>query len=428
MASDIKCPSCGNIFDVEEVIASDLEEKLKKEYAIKLQQSLNTLADDRKRFQEERNIFEAKKKRENEIFQQRLIHEKQKLEIDLQQQLTRSITADFEYKLRMLEQNNLDQEERLRIARQKEMEFLQREHEILTREAELELSVQRKLQEERAKLAEEIRVIEEQKIASRETDYLLRLKELETQLDAQKKLAAEMTRKAEQGSMQLQGETQELLLEEMLRENFPFDIVEEVGKGVEGADCIQIVRNSIGIDCGKIIFESKRAKSWNSIWIEKLKKDMRHKQADLAILVTQAFPKGMHCFGEHEGIWICSFKEVLGLTAALRNAIVRIAETRKLDENRGEKMQMLYNYLTGLEFRQHIEAIVEGFVAMRQSIIKERIHMEKIWKEREKQLDSLLLNTSGMYGSIKGIAGSSITNIPLLESSGVEEGDLAHQE
>ena len=421
MASDIKCLSCGNVFDVEEVIASDLEEKLKKEYASKFQQSLNTLTEDRKKFNQDLAIFEEKKKRENQLFQQRLIHEKQKLQADLQQQLTRTIGSEFEHKLRLLEQHNYDQEQKLKLARQKEMEFIQKENQLLTREAELELSVQRKLQEERIRLAEEIRLIEEQRIASRETEYQLRLKELETQLDVQKKLAAEMTRKAEQGSMQLQGETQELLLEEILRDNFPFDTIEEVGKGVEGADCIMTVRNEHRNDCGKIIFESKRAKSWNSVWVEKLKRDMRNKQADLAILVTQVYPRGMSCFGEHEGVWICSFREVMGLTAALRNAIVRIAESRKLDENKGEKMQMLYNYLTGIEFRQHIEAIVEGFIAMRHSIIKERLYMEKIWKEREKQLETVLLNTSGMYGSIKGIAGSSVSTIPLLESTGVEE-------
>lgn len=421
MASDIKCPSCGNVFDVEEVIASDLEEKLKKEYASKFQQSLNTLTEDRKKFNQDLAIFEEKKKRENQLFQQRLIHEKQKLQADLQQQLTRTIGSEFEHKLRLLEQHNYDQEQKLKLARQKEMEFIQKENQLLTREAELELSVQRKLQEERIRLAEEIRLIEEQRIASRETEYQLRLKELETQLDVQKKLAAEMTRKAEQGSMQLQGETQELLLEEILRDNFPFDTIEEVGKGVEGADCIMTVRNEHRNDCGKIIFESKRAKSWNSVWVEKLKRDMRNKQADLAILVTQVYPRGMSCFGEHEGVWICSFREVMGLTAALRNAIVRIAESRKLDENKGEKMQMLYNYLTGIEFRQHIEAIVEGFIAMRHSIIKERLYMEKIWKEREKQLETVLLNTSGMYGSIKGIAGSSVSTIPLLESTGIEE-------
>jgi hypothetical protein len=265
-----------------------------------------------------------------------------------------------------------------------------------------------------------------QKNEAREHEYQLKLKELEKQLDDQRKLADEMKRKAEQGSMQLQGEVQELLLEEILKDHFPFDGIGEVGKGVEGADCIQVVRNHLGHDCGKIIFESKRTKSFNNGWIEKLKADMRNKQADVAILVTQAYPKEMTCFGEKDGVWICSFSEVLALTNALRHTIIRIAETKKAEENKGEKMQMLYGYLTGIEFRQQIETIVEGFLSMKNSISKERIQMEKIWKEREKQLERVLLSTSGMYGSIKGIAGASIGNIPLLED-GLDEEEESDQ-
>src|ERR671920_290697 len=151
------------------------------------------------------------------------------------------------------------------------------------------------------------------------------------------------------------------------------------------------------------------------------KADMRAKQADVAILVTAVYPKNMSCFGECDGVWICSFSEVVALTTALRHTIIRIAETKKAEENKGEKMQMLYSYLTGTEFRQQIECIVEGFLSMKNSISKERVQMEKLWKEREKQLEKVLISTSGMYGSIKGIAGASIGAIPLLEDDAETE-------
>jgi hypothetical protein len=218
---------------------------------------------------------------------------------------------------------------------------------------------------------------------------------------------------------------QELLLENILREHFPFDLIEEVGKGVEGADCMQIVRSKLGKECGKIIYESKRTKGWMNSWIDKLKADMRNKGADMAILVTQVFPKGMERFAQKEGIWICSYSEVPSVAAVLRNALMCVSDARDSQENKGEKMQMLYDFLTGIEFRQHIEAIVEGFMSMKNSITKERIQMEKIWKEREKQLDKVLLNTSGMYGSVRGIAGSSVQNIPLLDDT-EEYDDMAH--
>ena len=422
MPTNIKCPTCATVFDVENVLSADVEQKLKQQYEKQLQQSLTQLNGEKKKLEEEQKLFDEKRKRENELFQQRLQQEKGKLEAELQQQLRKSIASDYENQLRLLQQTAKDNEEKLKTARQKELEYLQKEEALKNKEQEIELQAKRALQKERERLSEEIRKMEAQKSEAKELDYQLKLKELEKQLEDQRKLAEEMKRKAEQGSMQLQGEVQELLLEELLKDHFPYDLVSEVGKGVEGADCMQTVRNHLGNDCGKIIFESKRTKSFNNTWIEKLKNDMRNKQADVAILVTSVYPKEMSCFGEKDGIWVCSFSEVIALTNALRHTIIRIAETKKYEENKGEKMQLLYSYLTGIEFRQQIETIVEGFLALRNSITKERMQMEKIWKEREKQLEKVLLSTSGMYGSIKGIAGASIGEIPLLED-GVEEED-----
>ena len=420
MPTNIKCPKCATVFDVEDVLSADLEQKFRQKYEHQLQQDLTILQEDRKKLEEGQRKFEEARRRENELFQQKLVQERQKMEAELQQQLRKSIAADYDNQVRLLQQSAAENEEKLKAARQKEFEFMKKEQEIKTRELELENLLQKKLLEERALLSQQIRKEESERVLIRETEYQLKLKELEKQLDDQRKLAEEMKRKAEQGSMQLQGEVQELLLEEMLRDHFPFDLVGEVGKGVEGADCIQTVRNNIGSDCGKIIFESKRAKNFNNAWVDKLKTDMRSQQADVAILVTQVYPKDMGCFGERDGVWICSFSEVIALTAALRHTIIRVADTRRSEENKGEKMQLLYSYLTGNDFRQQIETIVEGFLAMRNSISRERIQMEKLWKEREKQLERVLLSTSGMYGSIRGIAGASIGQIPLLED-GEEE-------
>jgi hypothetical protein len=417
MANDIKCPNCGHVFDVENVLAADIELRYQQQYQLKLKQSLSKIDDDKKKLEEDQLQFEEKKKRENEIFAQKLQQEKLKLETEIQEQLRKSISSDYENKLRMLEDNKKDNEEKLKDARQKELAFLQKEQLLQNKEAELELTLQKKLQQERSAISEQIRNQEIEKNALVENGFKLKLKELEMQLDEQKKLADEMKRRAEQGSMQRQGEVQELLLEEILKESFPFDLIEEVGKGVEGADCIQVVRNSIGKECGKIIYESKRTKTWNNNWLEKLKTDKRNRGADVAILVTQVFPKDMERFGEKEGIWLCNFTEVNSVAHLIRNGIIQMYEIQKSGENKGDKMQLLYNYLTGNEFRGQVEAIVEGFMSMKQSIMKERIQMEKMWKEREKQLEKVLLSTSGMYGSVKGIAGASVGDIPLLDGT-----------
>ncbi len=425
MPTNLKCPNCGHQFDAENVIAADLEQKLQQQYQQKLQESLDRVEADKKQLQEQQQKFEEARKNANEIFAQKLQQEKQKLEAETQERITKSVAADYENKLRMLENNNKDNEEKLKEARKKEFEFLQKEQELKNKEAELEIKLQRELQKERELMTEQIRKQETEKSQLKETEMQLKLKEVQLQLEEQRKLAEEMKRRAEQGSMQRQGEVQELLLEEILKENFPFDAIEEVGKGVEGADCIQIVRTNTGKECGRIIYESKRTKTWSNNWVDKLKTDKRSKGADIAILVSQVFPRDMERFGERDGIWICNFTEVASVAQVLRSGIIKINEAIKSQENKGDKMQMLYDYLTGNEFRGNVEAILEGFMSVKNGIIKEKAMMEKIWKEREKQMEKAILNTSSLYGSVKGIAGASVSDIPLLdggnEMPGAEE-------
>jgi len=410
---DIKCPNCAHEFPLEDALNDEMKEAIEKE-----KQELRQQMVEYKRVKEEEL---GKKEME---WQQKAQAEKAALQKQIEETLRKNIAADFENKVRMLEQNNKENEEKLRTSRQKELEFLQKEQELKNQRAELELTIQKKLQTEREKLSAELRRIEEQKVAARENEFLLKVKELEKQLDDQKKLAEEMRRKAEQGSMQLQGEVQELALEEILKSAFPFDIISEVGKGVRGADCIQTIRNNFGQECGKIIYESKRTKDFSHDWIEKLKADMRVLSADVALIVTQAFPKDMDRFGEKDGVWICSFTEVKSIVHMLRDGIIKIATATKSQENRGDKMHMLYDYLTSNEFAGQWKAIREGFMSMKLSIQKERDAMEKLWKAREKQLEKVLLNAAHVRGSIEGISGMDSVDLNLLESG--NEDDMAH--
>ncbi len=391
MSTEIKCPNCGHEFEPTDSIREEVQKEL-------------------------RTKMTEWQKQQQQKFDAQLLEEKKKTQKETEEQLRRSIVSDFENKLRMLEENNQETKEKLKQAREKEIEFLKKEQALVSKEQELELQLQKMLMEERSKLVEIIRKEEAEKISLKETEYQLKNKELEEKLESQKKLVDEMKRKAEQGSMQMQGEAQELLLEDLLRQSFPYDSIEEVGKGVKGADCILVVRNKFGQECGKIIFESKRTKDFSEQWIEKLKADMRSQAADIAVIVSQAMPKGLDRFGEKDGVWICSFAEVKALTHVLRDSIVRIAQATKGQENKGEKMQMLYDYLTGNEFAEQWKAIREGFMSMKLSIQKERDAMEKLWKQREKQLEKVLLNAAHIRGSVEGIAGSDV-NINLIEDS-----------
>ena len=402
MSTEVKCPSCGHSFPLEEAIGKEYEQEL-RDKMIAWQKKKD------EEFLKKEEDFKVQQKALSLKYEQQLAQEK----INLEEAVRKSIAIDFENKLNFLENANKENQEKLKLAGQKELEFLKKEQELKTRAEEMEIEIQRKMQTERNQIVEQIKKQELEKNQLKETEHQLRIKEFEKQLEDQKKLVDEMRRKAEQGSMQLQGEVQELILEEVLRVTFPFDQIGEVGKGVRGADCIQVVRNKFGQDCGKIIYESKRTKDFANDWIDKLKKDMRKEGVDVAVIVTQTYPKGMSCFGERDGVWICSFEEVKAVAYVLRDGILRLYNSSKSQENRGDKMHMLYDYLTGTEFSEQWKAIREGYMSMRLSIHRERDAMEKMWKMREKQLDKVLLNASSIKGSIEGIAGADTISLSL---------------
>ncbi|MGV3509239.1 MAG: DUF2130 domain-containing protein [Sphingobacteriaceae bacterium] len=410
MSTEVKCPGCGHTFPIEEAMT----EEYKKELREKMQSFTRQKEEE---YQKKLEEFSNREQQQKQEFDKKLQQEKQALQLSLEENLRKTIAQDFQNKVNLLETANKETEEKLKLARQQELEFLKKEQLLKTKEEELEIMLQRKLQEQRNELSEQIRKQEHEKNTLKETEFQLKLRELEKQLEDQKKLAEEMKRKAEQGSMQLQGEVQELILEELLRSSFPFDVISEVGKGVRGADCIQTVRNQFGQECGKIIFESKRTKDFSNDWIEKLKKDMRGIGVDVAVIVTQCYPKGMDCFGEKDGVWICSFDEVKAVAYVLRDSIVKLYNASRSQENKGDKMHMLYDYLTSTEFNEQWKAIREGFLSMRLSIQKEREAMERLWKAREKQLDKVLLNAAHIRGSVEGIAGSDTIQMNLLDET-----------
>lgn len=384
MATDIKCPNCGHSFTLNEVMSDELNIQLKAE-----KERLNN------------DASKWKKEQEEKFQQQKIV-----IESAAQKKATEELSA----KLKVMEDDARIKTQQLKELQTKELELLRDKSALEEKQKNFEQELEKRFLEKRKDL-------EENTIKREQELFDMKMKEKETQLESMKKTIEDLRRKSQQGSIQTQGEAQELLLEEILKETFRYDSIEEVGKGIEGADCIQVIRNSSGKECGKIIYESKRTKNWSNNWIDKLKADMRNCGADIAVLVTQVYPKDMDRFGEKDGIWLCNFNEVSSVAHLLRNGIIKVYEAQKSEENKDGKMQLLYNYLTGNEFRGQVEAILEGFMAMKQSIIKERIQMEKIWKEREKQLEKVLLSTSGMYGSVKGIAGASVGDIPLLDGS-----------
>ncbi|MCQ2637140.1 DUF2130 domain-containing protein [Helicobacter pylori] len=287
-----------------------------------------------------------------------------------------------------------------------EIERLKRENnEAESRlKAENEKKLNEKLETEREKIEKALHEKNE-----------LKFKQQEEQLEMLRNELKNAQRKAELSSQQFQGEVQELAIEEFLRQKFPLDSVEEIKKGQRGGDCIQVVHTREFQNCGKIYYESKRTKEFQKAWVEKLKSDMREIGADVGVIVSEALPKEMERMGLFEGVWVCSFEEFKGLSAVLREGVIQVGLAKKSQENKGDKVNLLYHYLTSSEFSMQVNAIIEGFEQLRADLESEKRAMARIWKSREKQIDKVFESTINMYGSIKGIAGNAIGQVKALE-------------
>jgi len=402
----IECPNCGCTVDIEEAMGKKMEHEFRQEM-IEARQELE------KKFQEKAQAlktqeeeFTQRKQRENELFAERLEKEKEKLTSTLQERIQNEYRRLMMEKDKELEQTS----SKLLALQQAEIENAKLKRAMLEQQKELELKFETKLTEQLA--------VHEQQIASREGARVeMMLLEKDKQLLDQKKLIDELQRKSGQGSVQLQGEVQEMAIADWLTAQFPFDDIDEIRTGVRGADCLQTVHTREHRDCGTIYYESKRTKDFQPAWIEKFKEDMRDKAADIGVIVTQAMPRDMPTMGEINGVWICNFEEFKGLSLVLREMLLRVHTATSAQINKSDKMDLLYGFLTSQEFKMYVEAVVEGFSQMQTDLQRERIAMTKIWNQREKQIRKVLENTAAMVGSIKGIAGNMLPDIAQLQLS-----------
>jgi hypothetical protein len=419
--NQINCPNCGTAIDVNDILAHQLEEQIKQKYQAQLSLQRDEFSKKQRDLLADKEAFEAKKMRENELFQEKIEakikQEKALIEQKLKQQLVLEQQDQFQLLQKELNEKS-EQIKELNLTKA-EIEKLKREKSELKEaiEAESQLKLNQLILEEK----EKIRKIEEDKNE-------LRVKELLKQLEDQKKLTEEMKRKQEQGSMQLQGEVQELAIEEWLAAQFPLDTIDEIKKGARGGDCIQSVHTRQQQNCGTIYYESKRTKDFQPSWIEKFKADIREKSADIGVLVTDVLPSDMARMGLKDGIWICTFEEFKGLCTVLRETLIRLNTSLVSQENKGDKMHLLYDFLTSNTFRMQVEAIVEGFSQMKADLETEKRSMQRIWKQREKQIEKVIVNTIDMYGSVRGIAGNAVQAVKALELESDDFDELTSDE
>ena len=419
----IICPSCKTEIKLTESLAAPLIESTKKQYQEQLARKDNEIAGREEAIRKkESQLVQAQHQLEEQVSNQvqaQLKKERAAIIEEESRKAKNALGAELENKSKeLLELQEILQkrDEKLAVAQKKEAEFIKKQRELDDARREMELTIENRISE-----GLELARVTARKEA--EESLSLKIKEREQTISSMQKRIEELKRKAEQGSQQLQGEVQELVLESMLQTKFPFDSIEPVPKGEFGGDVLQQVSDTSGQICGTILWETKRTKNWSDGWLTKLKEDQRTAKAEIAVLVSHALPASVETFELLNGVWVTHPRSAIPVAMVLRQSLLEIALARGSSEGQQTKMEMVYQYLTGPRFRQRVEAIVDAFSSMQNDLEKERKVIMKQWAKRNEQIERVMGATIGMYGDLQGIAGKSLQEIEGLELQALESDD-----
>lgn len=392
---NVTCPECGHQFDVEQSLAAQIEKRLKADLAKDQKKALEDL--DKQR--EEIALQQQDLAKQQLTIQQQVDHRLKQRTQELKTEALKEAQQNQAEEFQALRKKTEEQSQQLSALKKEQLDLLNEKEKLAQAKADLELDTKKAMDKERKKIELEVKQREEDahRMKDREKDRLIE------QMTEQVK---DLKQKMEQGSMQLQGEVQELELHELLVDLFRHDAIQEVLSGANGADVLQVVHDRIGRPCGTIAYESKRTKGFSDKWIEKLKEDMHRHKAEIGVIVTEAMPKDMPTMGLRDGVFICSFAEVRGLVPVLRQSVLRLAEVRSQEVNKDDKANQLYAYFTSPAFKRRMQVIVDGYSVMKQQLEAEKRLMQKQWAARDKQLNALVDSASELQGSILGIAGN----------------------
>lgn len=413
-ADKIKCPECGKLIPITETLQHQLTESVRKEYEEKLSAQESAFSEREKKITARAKELDDKEEGIEERVQKSLKTEIEKQKVILAQDARKAAEESLAVELKDLREDVKAKEKKLEEAREAERALRKKERILEDRAKDMDLEVARKMDAERKRVEDDTarRIVEEHRMKDAEKDK--KMSDMMGQIE-------ELKRKAEQGSQQTQGEVQELDLEKSLKEWFPLDEIIPVPKGMRGADVIQKVNTRRGAVCGSILWESKRTKGWSDGWIGKLKDDQREARADIAAIVSEVMPKDIFNFGRRGDVWITKNEFIFGLATLLRETLIEVATAKLMSESKDEKIEILFRYLTGPEFKQKVEAVADAFVVMKTDLEKEKRSTITRWAKQEKHLERAIGSIAEMHGNLRGLIGSSMQAIPLLESGEHDE-------
>ncbi len=407
-ALNVECPQCQHVFDVEASLSLQIEKRLKIDLAKDQKKGWDELEAERQKLDDQAHQLSLK---QAAIQQQVDLRVKQERETIKAQALKEAQEAN-QVEYQALVNKASAQSTELGKLKKEQLDLLKEKERLESLRSDIELDTKKAIAKERKRIEEEVKQREDEahRMKDRETELLM---------EKMKEQVEDMKRKMEQGSMQVQGEVQELELLDLLDGLFRSDAIEEVPTGANGADVLHTVHDRLGRPCGTIAYESKRTKTFSDKWIEKLKEDVQRHKAEVGVIVTEAMPKDMPNMGFRDGVFVCSFHEIKGMAHLVRQIVLRVAEVRSHNENKDDKAHVLYAFFTSPEFQRRMQVIVDGYSVMKQQLEGEKRLMQKQWAARAKQLDALVDSASELQGSILGIAGRTLET--LTESDGVSD-------
>jgi hypothetical protein len=420
----ITCPNCHTDIPLTESLAAPLIALTRSKYERLLADKDQDMAARETALRDQQAVLEKERAGIEEQVFERMQSERGRIAAEEAVKAKRNAAADLDQKskeLAELRQVLQERDQKLAAAQKTQADLVRKERELNDSKREMDLTIEKRV-------TASLTAVREKAKLEAEEGLKLRVAEKEEQIASMQRQIDELKRKAEQGSQQLQGEVQELQLEALLRVKFPRDRIEPVPKGEFGGDILQHVMGPLNQHCGSILWEAKRTKNWSDTWPAKLREDQRKAKADVALIVSNSLPKGVHTFDHVEGIWVSETRCAIPVAIALRQSLIELSAARQAHEGQQTKMEMVYRYLTGPLFKQRIEAIVEKFSDMQDDLDRERRTMTKLWSKREAQIRSVIEATAGMYGDLQGIAGKALEEIegfglPLIENQGSAPGD-----
>lgn len=411
----ITCPNCKTEIRLTESLAAPLIAATRQQFERQLAQKDEDIEKREQGIRDkEKQIAEAKRTLDDQVADQvaaQLKAERARVVAEESKKAKQAAATELEGKARELAELQdvlKSRDEKLAEAQKAQAELIKKQRELDDAKRELELTVEKRVQEGLSEIRSQAK-------REAEDEQKLKVMEKEQTIAAMQKQIEDLKRRAEQGSQQLQGEVQELELENLLRAKFPFDSIEPVPKGEFGGDVLHRVVSQSGQSCGTMLWEFKRTKNWSDGWLAKLRDDQRTAKAEVCILVSQALPKGVETFEVVDGVWVTHPRAALPVATILRHTLLQVSMARQVSEGQQTKTEMVYQYLTGPRFRHRVEAIVEAFSSMQEDLDKERKAIMKQWAKREEQIERVMGATVGMYGDLQGIAGKSLQEIEGLE-------------